>query len=51
MGSLLQLAAWFGGALFVAAIASRLLTDKQVPGILDNSITALANIFKGVFRG
>lgn len=42
---------WFAGVLFVVAIMSRLLTDKQVPGLIGHGTDALANIFRGVFRG
>lgn len=48
---LLQLAAWFGGILFIAAIISRLASDRQVPSLIDTSASAVANIFRGVFRG
>lgn len=51
MSGLIQAVGWFLGALFVAAIASRLLSDKQVPGLIGNGTNAVANIFKGVFRG
>lgn len=43
--------AFFGAAMFAAAIITRLSTDRQMPGIITNGIDAMANIFKGVFRG
>jgi hypothetical protein len=48
---IVQLLTWFAGALFVAAIMSRLLSDKQTPTLVSGGVSALANIFHGVFSG
>lgn len=42
---------WFVAVLFAAAIISRLVNDKSVPGTVTAGTGALANIFRGVFHG
>ena len=41
----------FGTILFGVAIWSRLVNDRQVPGLITGATDAMSNIFRGVFRG
>lgn len=51
MNTIVVLAGSFLAFLFAAAIISRLASDKQVPGLVGKGTDAMANIFRGVFRG
>lgn len=51
MSTVIEALTWFGAMILAAAIISRLFTDKQVPGTITAGTDAVANIFRGVFRG